>query len=104
MKIDPFKHKERDFSWKKSLKGKVPGISEKNSQIFLEYMFDMEQGLNVASGSRKGARSYIRLNNLRQRILFLIKNLEQRYGIIEITKVGEKELHDFFTNMTSSAD
>ena len=99
MKIDPYKHKERYLSWKNSLNGKISGISEKNSKIFLEYMFDMEQGLNVASGSRKGARSYIRLNNLKQRILFLMRNFEERYNIKDITKISERELHDFFTGM-----
>ena len=70
MKIDPYKHKERYMKWKNSLKDINLGISEKNSKIFLEYMLDMEQGLNVASGSRKGARSYIRLNTLREKVVF----------------------------------
>jgi hypothetical protein len=99
MKVDPYNHQEKFLAWKDSLKGNIPEISEINSKIFLEYMFDMEQGLNVASGSRKGARSYVRLNNLKQRVLFLIKIFEKRYNILDITKITERELHDFFASM-----
>ncbi|MCK5149416.1 hypothetical protein KAJ87_00630 [Candidatus Pacearchaeota archaeon] len=88
MKIDPYKHKEKYLKWKDSLNGKISGISEKNSKIFLEYMFDMEQGLNVASGSRKGARSYIRLNNLKQRILFYkIKCIFPKVSIVPLSRL-----------------
>jgi integrase len=99
MKIDPYKHEERFISWKNSLDGKVPGISEKNSKIFLNYMFDMEHGLNVASGCRKGARGYPRLNNIKQKMLFLLKVFEKKYKLIDITKATEREFHDFFTGM-----
>ncbi len=99
MKIDPYKHKERYLSWKNSVKAEGLGISKENSKLFFEYLFDMEQGINVASGSKKGARSYVRLNNLKQRILFLIKVFEERYNLKDITKVGERELHDLFAGM-----
>ncbi len=99
MKIDPYKHKEKYLSWKLSINGRVPKISEENSKTILDYIFDMEQGLNVASGSRKGARSYIRLNNIRQRIIYLIKQFEDRYNLTDVTKVSERTLHEFFTGM-----
>lgn len=99
MKIDPHNHKEKYFSWKKSLNGRILDISEKNSQIILDYLFDMEQGLNVASVSKKGARSYIRLNNLKQRIIFLVKKFEELYNLEDITKVTERDLHRFFNGM-----
>ena len=99
MKIDPYQHREKYFSWKKSLNGKIPGLSEANSKIIIEYIFDMEHGLNVASVSKKGARSYPRLNNLRQRLIFLIKRFEERYQLEDITQVSERTLHDFFTGM-----
>ncbi|MDO8516748.1 MAG: site-specific integrase, partial [Nanoarchaeota archaeon] len=99
MKIDPYKHRERYLAWKASLNGKIPKISEENSKIILEYMLDMEHGLNVASSSKKGARSYMRLNNLRQRIVYLIKQFEIRYNLINVTQVSERTLHEFFTGM-----
>lgn len=99
MKVDPYKHKLRYLSWKKSLNGAIPGISAMNSKIILEYLFDMEHGLNVASVSKKGSRSYPRLNNLKQRFIFLVKQFEERYDLEDITQVTEKILHDFFTGM-----
>jgi hypothetical protein len=34
MKIDPYKHKEKYLSWKASINGRIPGLSEKNSKLF----------------------------------------------------------------------
>jgi len=99
MKIDPYKHKENYLSWKASINGRISDVSEKNSQIILDYIFDMEHGLNVAAVSKKGARSYIRLNNLKQRIIFLIKQFEKRYQIADITRLDEVTLHEFFTGI-----
>jgi len=99
MKLDPHKHKERYLKWKNSLNGAILGVSEANYKIILDYIFDMEQGLNVASGNRKGGRSYIRLNDLRQRIVFICKQFEILYGIKDITQVSERNLHEFFNGM-----
>lgn len=99
MKIDPYKHKERYITWKNSLNGAISGVSEANYKTILDYVFDMEQGLNVASGNRKGGRSYIRLNDLRQRIVFICRQFQILYGLTDITKVSERNLHEFFNGM-----
>ena len=41
-KIDPYNHKEKYFAWKDSVNGRIPNISEENSKIILNYIFDME--------------------------------------------------------------
>ena len=99
MKIDPYKHKEKYLSWKQSLNGKIQGISEVNSSLVLEYIFDMEKGINVSSVSKKGSRSYSRLNNLKQRLIFLIKQFEMRYQLTDLTQISERTIHDFFTGL-----
>ena len=99
MKKDPNKYKEKYFAWKSSINGQIEGISEKNSKIILSYLQDMEQGLNVASVSRKGPRGYGRLGNLKQRMIFLTKLFEERYNLTDITKMTERILHEFFTGM-----
>jgi integrase len=101
MKIDPYKHKEKYLKWKQLVNGNIINISEDNSKLILNYLFDMEKGLNIASGSRKGARSYIRLNNLKQRIIFITKLLEEKYELMNITNITERMLHEFFGNMRS---
>ena len=63
MKYDPWKNKEKYENWKK--KGYIVGVSKNNSNLLVEYLVDMERGYNV---TRPGARSFSRLNNLRQRM------------------------------------
>jgi integrase len=99
MKIDPYKHKEKYLKWKESVESKIPNISAKNSELLWNYLIDMEHGLNVSSGSRKGSRSYNRLNNLKQRMSFLMRLFEDRLGLIDITKVEERQLHEFFSKI-----
>jgi len=98
MKIDPYKNKEQYFKWKKKVKDGIPDISKENSKILLEFIFDMENGLNVAKASKKGPRSYTRLNNLRQRLICLAKlfrnNIQK--NLIEI---NEKEIVTFFNQI-----
>lgn len=78
MKLDPYKHKEKYMKWKEEAErmGCIEGISKANSDLTLKYVFDMEIGLNVSVKSVKGPRSFIRLNNLKQRMVFLSKDSE----------------------------
>jgi hypothetical protein len=70
MKIDQYKHKERYLAWKESVKQGIPEISKANSDLILHYLTDMEKGINIASKSVKGSRSFIRLNTLRAKLIF----------------------------------
>ncbi|MDD5191557.1 MAG: tyrosine-type recombinase/integrase [Candidatus Nanoarchaeia archaeon] len=99
MKIDPHKHKERYFAWKDKIRGSIPDISKINSDLILHYIDDMEKGLNIARGSVKGARSYPRLNNLRQRMVFLSKKFKELYQVEDITKIKEEQLISLFSDM-----
>ena len=97
-KIDPYKHKEKYEAWKEKVKNGIPGISKVNSDIILQYLSDMEMGLNVSNSNKKGSRSYSRLNSLKLRMIFLAKGFEKRCkkALIEIS---EKELFQFFLDM-----
>ncbi len=99
MKVDPYQHKERYLIWKESVKNGIPDISKENSDIILDYIFDMEHGLNISNKNIKGARSFIRLNSLKQRMIFLCKKFEEIYESKDVTKIKERELHTFFTDM-----
>lgn len=98
MKIDPYKHKEKFLTWKEKVKNGIPDISKQNSDIILQYISDMENGLNVSAKSVKGARSYIRLNNLRQRMIFLAKQFEH-YCNVGLTEIIEERLFKLFNAM-----
>ena len=102
MKRDPYNHKQRFENWINLIENCkiVDGMNEVNSQIFMDFINDFRIGLNVSNLSKKGARSYVRLNTLRVRLAFIIKKFEER-GIRNIRKVISKELHNLFSDMRS---
>jgi len=69
VKIDPCKHEERWDRWKERTANGIPNISKTNSDLIIQYITDMEHGLNVSAKSVKGGRSYIRLNTLREKMV-----------------------------------
>jgi len=100
MKIDPYNHKEKYLHWKEKVKDSgMSGISKQNSEVLLQYITDMENGINVASASVKGPRSYIRLNVLRNKLRFFALKFESLYNLQKITEIGEERLCRFFSDM-----
>jgi len=99
-KIDPYNHKEKYLAWKERIRdGGIPDISKINSDMIIQYVTDMEHGINVSIVSQKGARGYTRLNNLRQRLIFLSKQFEKHMNITNITDIGEEQVIRFFNGM-----
>ena len=52
---------QRYIQWKEKNKDGIQGINEENSKIILNYVSDMEYGLNIGKSSKKGGRSCNRL-------------------------------------------
>jgi integrase len=99
MKRDEATYKERYMVWKEKCGKRIPYISEANSRMILNYINDMEFGLNVGKSSKKGGRSYNRLYNLQQRLIFATKKLEEIYNVQDLAKIEERQFHEFFTGM-----
>lgn len=99
MKIDPYKSKEIYLGWKGKIRGDIPGISKANSDMLKQYLADMEVGLNIGHGSKKGARSYGRLRVIINKIIFFSEQFEKFFGLDDITKINEEQLHTFFMKM-----
>jgi len=100
MKKDPYNHKGIYENWRKKVNTNgIPEISKYNSDLILKYLNDMGCGYNVSRVSSKGSRSYIRLNTLRQKLVFFSKKFEELYGIDKITDISEIQLCKFFTDM-----
>lgn len=99
VKLDPYKHKERYLAWKEKNHSRIPEISKENSDITLHFLRDMEAGLNICINSKKGSRSYVRLNVLKQRMISLSKTFENRYGLNKITDITENQIFEFFLGM-----
>jgi len=102
MKRDPYKHKERFENWIESVEKckEVDGMNEINSKLFLLFIQDSRLGLNVSKGSKKGERSFIRLNTMRGKVAFVIKSIEEK-GIPDIRKVKAEDMHNLFSDMRS---
>lgn len=101
MKRDPYNRKEGWIRWKQVVRenGGIPNLSKENSDIILQYLTDMELGLNTAVGSKKGARSFPNLMALKTRIPFIARRFKELYGIDNITQVSEEQLCSFFVDM-----
>jgi integrase len=99
MKLDPYKHEERYFNWKIKVGNSIPNLSESNSKLILHYLNDMEKGMNIASASAKGSRSYTRLNSLRDKLCFFARKFQEIYNLQDITQIKEEQLIGFFSDM-----
>ena len=100
MRIDPYKHKERYLNWKNKLTEKgIEGVSKPNSDLILRYINDMEIGINVANHNKKGARSYVTLNNVKQRLCFMSNLFESKLKINCMTDLKEENLFQLFNDM-----
>ncbi len=97
---DLYHHKDRFQNWLEKIKKKkkIKGLKESYSDLVIKYIQDMAIGLNISSQSKKGARSPVRLNNLRQRLCFILKILQER-KINNPSDIKPKDLHKLFDDM-----
>jgi len=99
MKIDPYKYKERYLKWKEITRKGIPDISEENSNIILQYLHDMEIGVNISSVSVKGSRGYNRLTTLKDKLIFFSKKFDTRFNLGCVIDIKEEQLFLFFSDM-----
>ncbi|MBU2576724.1 MAG: hypothetical protein KKF50_03300 [Nanoarchaeota archaeon] len=101
MKIDPYNHEGSLTRWKEKVRDSngISGISRQNSEIILQYLTDMELGINTSLSSKKGARSFTRLNTVRTRLTFLVKKFEEILKVDDMLKLTEQQVCTFFVDM-----
>jgi integrase len=97
MKKDVFNHGAGWLAFKEQL---TPlyiegGLTKENSKLYIQYLLDMEKGVNISKSSIKGCRDIKTLNRLRSKVRGVFKLL-QNEGIKDISKATEKQLTDFF--------
>ena len=103
MKHDIHKHGEQWEQWKaKSLVDGILAISSANSRSIMQYLLDMELGVNISSVSVKGPRTPARLNILRSRMVLFAKKFEA-CGITDLTSLTEEQLFSLFADLRSGA-
>jgi integrase len=102
MRKDPYKSKEVFEKWLNSIAGKeeIEGLKKINSKLLISFIKDLRLGLNVSNASKKGERSFTRLNHLKQKLVFVLRKLEER-EIYDARKASAKDLHSLFSDMRS---
>ncbi|NMB66557.1 site-specific integrase [Candidatus Woesearchaeota archaeon] len=98
-KIDPYNNKEKYLAWKEQNQSQISGISKENSDLTLRFLNDMEFGLNIGLGSKRGSRGYFRLTALKQRMIALSKTFEKRCGLNKLTDITEAQIFSYFGDM-----
>ncbi len=99
-RFDPHKHEQSYNSWK--ARGcPIDGIKEPSARLIRELIADMEIGANINPSSKKGARSFGRLRNLKTKMQTMTLYLQQEYGIESLTDLENQDLKIliFFKNM-----
>jgi len=91
LKFDPHKSEITYKKWRYAKGAPFDGVSLKNRNFLIQYLDDMELGINVSPISKKGPRSYIRLKNQKSKIHSWAIILEQEIGITYIPDVQKKE-------------
>lgn len=99
MKLDVF-NRERQFkNWRNDIKEYGnPKLSDNNSKILLNYLDDMETGVNTARGSKKGKRGYAQLTKLLSHLQSLFMKIEERYNK-DVIKLTDREINKLFSDM-----
>ena len=99
MKYDPHRSQERYLAWRHGDRQQFPDLAEESRIALIAYLDDLERGVNVARGSRKGRRSYIHILTTMYRLGLLARALRQHYGVQSLLEVTEANLHDLFGDM-----
>ena len=94
MKLDPHGHEQLYLKWKTN--SEIKGVSEYNRHLIVEYLTDMETGLNV---TRCGSLGFARLNTIRHRMSRITRLLETRYEKQRIIDISEREIVSFFKDL-----
>jgi site-specific recombinase XerD len=103
MKRDLFNHTKLWETWKSQLTPRYieEGLTKENSKLYINYLLDMEKGINLAHKSKRGSRDPKTLNRQRSKIKQILK-LFQEKGITDISKVKEEQVIDFFNDWNKS--
>ena len=81
----------------------ISDLTQKNSDLIIQHIEDMEAGRNVNRKSKAGRRGYNTLNTRKSWRITIFKNLEKR-GIKDVAKITEKQIHGFFDDVKAPTD
>lgn len=80
----------------------IKGLEKHNSDSVVRFISDLRVGLNVSRKSKKGGRSTMRLNRLRSKLIFVLRELESR-GVTDVRQVTAENVHGLFNDMKNGS-
>ena len=90
-KFDPHNHEKYYMNWK-NRGSLLPDTTPENRDLILKFINDMEIGANVNPSSKKGARSYGRLRNLKSKLHTLSMLMHQELNINTLADLEDKDM------------
>ena len=90
VKIDPHEHERGYRGWK--AKGMpLDGVTEANAALIRQYLADMEIGANVGPGSKRGARGWGRLRNVKSKLQSIALEMQESMNIQSWADLEDKD-------------
>lgn len=97
--IDPLKKQQLYDNWKTKTKNGISGITTANSTLILQFINEMELGINVSKLAKPGKRSPSRLNALGYHLRRIAEIVEQYYDKKCFVDLKREEVHKIFDDM-----
>ncbi len=89
-KFDPHGHERSYRGWK--AKGMpLEGVTEANAALIRQYLEDMEIGANVGPGSKRGARGWARLRNVKSKLQSMTLEMQESMHMYSWADLEDKE-------------
>ena len=96
--IDPLKKQQLYDNWKKRNQHRIKGLSKVNSDILLQFLQDMENGIHVAKRSKKGKRSPSRVHALAYHLGRLAGLWEKNFNK-NLPDLNREDVHKLFDDL-----
>lgn len=91
MKIDPYKNKDHYLAWKEENSKLISNVSKENSELILQYLGDMEKGINIAKLCREKLREYGLLVRVFETLEKINSKMSKEEEILKLIESGFKK-------------
>jgi len=97
--IDPLRKQQLYDNWKKKTANGIEGITKANSDLILQFIHEMDLGINVSKLAKPGKRSASRLNALGYHLRRIAELVEQNFNKKCFVNLQREEVHKLFDDM-----
>lgn len=91
-KIHPIDHEGRYRRWKTEQNAELPGVPHESAEQIRALLRDLERGVNVSRGTKRGPRGAARLMGVRNRLAWLAKQFQAQFDVQGLSEVTEEQV------------